>query len=251
MIKRDKEKKSVLRIRNLALSLNGKKIINDLDAEIWQGHVHAVVGPNGAGKSTLAGILMGLSGYRDYEGEIIFRGKSLKELGIYERAELGMTLAWQEPARYEGLKVKDFVGAASEKISGIKSAKALKEVGLDPDEYLTRNVDKTLSGGERKKIELASIYLMKPKLAILDEPDSGIDVESLGRIFDVVRKLKEKGTTVIMITHSLEVLKHSDHAFLMCDGRIVDKGAVSKISKYFENKCIPCSHKNMPDRGVK
>lgn len=251
MRKSDKAKKSVLRIRNLALSLNGKKIINDLNAEIWQGHVHAVVGPNGAGKSTLAGILMGLSGYRDYEGEIIFRGKSLKELGIYERAELGMTLAWQEPARYEGLKVKDFVGAASENISGIKSAKALKAVGLNPDEYHKRNVDKTLSGGERKKIELASIYLMKPKLAILDEPDSGIDVESLGRIFEVVRKLKEKGTTVIMITHSLEVLKHSDHAFLMCDGRIVDKGAVSKISKYFENKCIPCSHKNMPDRGDK
>ncbi len=247
MKKASASRKNILEIRNLALSLNGKRIINDLSADIWKGHVHAVVGPNGAGKSTLAGILMGLSGYRDFEGEIFFKNKSLKDLSIQERASLGMTLAWQEPARYEGLKVRDFVTCALGAPSGKSAAKALGIVGLDPEEYLARSVDKTLSGGERKKIELASIYTMKPKLAILDEPDSGIDVESLSRIFNVVRMLKEKGTTVIMITHSLEVLKHADHAFLLCDGRIVDKGSVSKISRYFKNKCIPCSHKNRPD----
>ncbi|MBN1620402.1 ABC transporter ATP-binding protein [candidate division WOR-3 bacterium] len=247
MKKESAPRKNILEIRNLTLSLNGKRIINGLSADIWRGHVHAVVGPNGAGKSTLAGILMGLSGYRDFEGEIFFKNKLLKNLDIHERASLGMTLAWQEPARYEGLKVRDFVTCSLVAPSRRSAVKALRIVGLDPEEYLLRSVDKTLSGGERKKIELASIYTMKPKLAILDEPDSGIDVESLRRIFDVVRMLKAKGTTVIMITHSPEVLKHADHAFLLCDGKIVDKGSVSKISRYFKNKCIPCSHKNKPD----
>ncbi|MBN1150572.1 ATP-binding cassette domain-containing protein [candidate division WOR-3 bacterium] len=244
-------KKSILEIEGLSLSLNGKSILKDLTAEIWRGYVHAIVGPNGAGKSTLASVIMGLSGYGNFEGEIFLNGKPLKGLGIYERAKLGLTLAWQEPARYEGLMVGNFVCASKGTGSDHKYAsKALKAVGLEPKEYLKRSTDKTLSGGERKKIELASIFLMKPKIAILDEPDSGIDVESLQRIFEIVLKLKKMGTTVIMITHSLEVLRHSDHAFLMCDGRIVDKGSTLKISRYFKKKCVPCRHKNKPDRGI-
>lgn len=236
----------ILEIKDLKLTLNGKPILNTLNIDFWEGHIHAVVGPNGAGKSTLAATIMGLSGYRTFEGDILFEGESIKALDIDSRARKGITLAWQEPARFEGLSIRDFIGAAARDKSADAMKMVLAEVGLEPEEYLDRAVDKTLSGGERKKIELASILAMRPKIAILDEPDSGIDIESIQRIFDAVKVLKEGGTTVILITHSLAVLNQAEHAFLICHGRIVDKGPVDKVRRYFEDKCIPCDHKNVP-----
>ena len=215
--------------------------------DIWEGHVHAVVGVNGAGKSTLANTIIGLSGYRDFEGDILFRGQSLKGKSIDERAAMGITLAWQEPARFEGLKVKDFVLAPLKEKKIEVAKKALETVGLKPELYLDRAVDKTLSGGERKKIELASILVMKPALAFLDEPDSGIDIESIERIFEVVKRLKEGGTTVVFITHSQAVLRQAEHAFLLCHGRLVDQGKMTKINKYFEHECMPCDFQD-PDK---
>ena len=117
---------------------------------------------------------------------------------------------------------------------------------MNPSDYLNRSVDKTLSGGERKRIELASILTMAPSLVMMDEPDSGIDVEALNKIFQAIARLKENGTTVLLITHSQTVLEQADHAFLMCCGRVVEKGAVDKIMNYFGEKCIPCDHKNQP-----
>ena len=234
----------ILELRNVSLKLNGKWILNELNATFQEGHVHAVVGPNGAGKSTLAYTIMGLEGYKNIEGDIMFDGESIKGLSITERARKGITLAWQEPARYEGLSVRKFLMAsAGEKVD---VGDILQKVGLSED-YAERAVDKTLSGGERKKIELASILAMKPKLVMLDEPDSGIDISSLEKIFEAIKMLKENGTTVILITHSLAVLKQAEHAFLMCNGVIVDKGSVEKIIPFFEGKCMPCRHKNMPD----
>jgi Fe-S cluster assembly ATP-binding protein len=122
-------------------------------------------------------------------------------------------------------------------------------VALDPDQYLSRAVDKTLSGGERKRVELASLLAMQPEAVLLDEPDSGIDIEALNKIFQAIELLKSNGSTVILITHSLAVLKRAEHAFLMCHGDIIDKGSVDRINGYFENKCIPCDHKNMPIAG--
>jgi Fe-S cluster assembly ATP-binding protein len=107
-------------------------------------------------------------------------------------------------------------------------------------------VDVTLSGGERKRIELASIVAMRPKVVLMDEPDSGVDIEAINSIFEVLRKLKERGTTVIMITHSAEVLKQADHAFLLCNGCLVEKGSVGKLENYFAGNCVPCDHKNEP-----
>ncbi|MFP4458393.1 MAG: ATP-binding cassette domain-containing protein [Candidatus Zixiibacteriota bacterium] len=237
----------ILEINNLSLELGGKKILDDLTIDFWEGHVHAVVGINGAGKSTLANTIMGLSGYRDFEGDILFNGKSLKKLDIDKRSRMGITMAWQEPARFEGLSVFSFIksGAKDKTKEGIK--KALEQVGLSPDKYLFRAVDKTLSGGERKKVELASILAMEPKLAILDEPDSGIDIESIHRIFDAVGILKEMGATVLLITHSEAVLKQAEHAFLLCNGKLMEKGNVDKIMVDFGQKCKPCDHKNQPD----
>jgi Fe-S cluster assembly ATP-binding protein len=240
----------ILEVKDVVLTFNGKPILNRLNIDFWEGHIHAVVGPNGAGKSTLAATIMGLGGYRDFEGDILFEGKSIRGLNIDDRARKGITLAWQEPARFEGLPIRQFIGSAAQDKSPDGLKMILAQVGLEPDEYLNRALDKTLSGGERKKIELASILAMKPKVAILDEPDSGIDIESIQRIFDAVRMLKEGGTTVILITHSLAVLNEAEHAFLICHGRVVDKGSIDKIRQYFEDKCIPCDHKNVPIQQI-
>jgi Fe-S cluster assembly ATP-binding protein len=236
----------ILEIKNLKLNLDGKQILNNVNLDVWTGHVHAIVGPNGAGKSTLASTIMGLEGYQGFTGTIKFKNKKINNMDIDERARLGITFGWQEPARFEGLLVKDFLLAGAKKQSETFLSNTLKQVGLEPKDYLNRAVDRTLSGGERKKIELASILTMDPDLIMLDEPDSGIDVATLEKMFEVIKDLKNKGTTVLLITHSLAVLKQADHAFLMCHGEIVEKAVASKIMPYFENKCIPCPHKNEP-----
>jgi Fe-S cluster assembly ATP-binding protein len=236
----------ILELRNITLALGGKPVLNNLSADFWEGHVHALIGPNGAGKSTLASTIMGLPGYTHHDGDIIFDGESLRGVPVDERACRGITLAWQEPARFEGLRMDRFVAAGAKVKSRVKVEEALARVGLDPDRYIGRKVDKTLSGGERKRVELASILAMEPRLVLMDEPDSGIDVEALSRIFDALADFKAMGTTVVMITHSMAVLEHAEHAFLLCNGHIMDKGSVDKISGYFANNCIPCGHENAP-----
>lgn len=241
---------AILEARDVVMNLGKSRILNGLSMEIWPGHVHAIVGPNGAGKSTLASTIMGLDGYENYSGDILFEGESIKKRSIDERARKGITLAWQEPARYEGLSVERFISAGAKDPSAGNSWRALEQVGLDPREYMGRSVDRTLSGGERKRIELASILTMEPKLVMMDEPDSGIDVEALEKILDTILLLKENGATVLMITHSSTVLKKADHAFLMCCGKLVQKGMADNIMEYFGDKCIPCDHQNQPELEV-
>ncbi len=241
----------IIELKDVSLSFEEHQILRNLTIDFWEGHIHAVVGPNGAGKSTLAHTIMGLPDYRAHTGDILFEGKSITGLSINERAKLGITLAWQEPARFHGIEVREFIQRAAEKNEGKKTPEEVMQmVGLDPDRYLTRDVDTTLSGGERKRIELASIVAMKPKVVLMDEPDSGVDIDAIQAIFQVLESLKDQGTTVIMITHSAEVLKHADHAFLLCNGALVDKGTVDQLSSYFERKCVPCKHKNIPDEEV-
>jgi Fe-S cluster assembly ATP-binding protein len=231
---------TILSLRNVTLRFGDKTILNDLSVDFWDGHIHAVIGPNGAGKSTMAGAIMGLAGYTDIEGDIRFLGESLAGMSIDERARRGISLAWQEPARFEGISVRAFIGAAARDDSEARAREVLDQVGLAPESYLDRRVDKTLSGGERKRIELATILAMQPKVVLMDEPDSGIDVEALQRIFAAFRFLKENGTTVIAITHSLAVLRQTEHAFLLCCGRLVSQGSVEKIASYFERQCFSC-----------
>ena len=235
---------NILEIENLQLHLDGKPILKGVTLGLWGGHVHAVVGPNGAGKSTLASVIMGLPGYRDVAGDIRFEGRSIASLTPDARARLGITLGWQEPARFEGLKVRDYLRVSAHNAGRAGGAELLARVGMDPETYLDRAVDKTLSGGERKKLELAAILAMRPKLALLDEPDSGIDVESLERIFEAIRDLKASGATVVLITHSLAVLRQAEHAFLMCAGQIVRKGAIADLAEYFERQCMGCEDRD-------
>jgi len=239
---------AILEIKNLSLTMDGKQLLQNVNLSFNEGKVHAVVGTNGAGKSTLSYTIMGLSEYRDFEGDIIFDGTSLKDLSIDERARLGITLGWQEPARYEGLKVSDFILASTQKKDKDVVNRVLEQVGLNPATYAPRAVDKTLSGGERKRIELASLLAMEPRFLILDEPDSGIDVAALVMIFSALEYLKEKGTTILLITHSMTVLEKAEHAFLLCHGTVQDEGSVKSISAYFGKKCLPCVHKNDPEK---
>ena len=237
----------LLEVAGLSLQFDSTQILDDLSIQFWEGYVHAVVGPNGAGKSTLASVIMGLPEYRQATGDILFEGRSIKDVPLDGRARLGITLAWQEPARFEGLTVSQFILASSrEKKSGDVDS-ALERVGLDPARYRSRAVDRTLSGGERKRIELASILAMKPRLVMLDEPDSGVDIEAIERIFAAIDQLKKEGTTVLLITHSPKVLERADHAFLICCGRLIDKGETARVMEYFSGKCLPCPHKNEPD----
>jgi Fe-S cluster assembly ATP-binding protein len=237
----------ILALDDVSLELGGKHILNGLSVDFWEGHVHALIGPNGAGKSTLANAIMGLPGYSPQSGRILLDGEPINDMPIDERARRGITLAWQEPARFEGLRMDRFIAAGAKDKSRDRVKGMLARVGLEPDRYITRKVDRTLSGGERKRVELASILAMEPRIVLMDEPDSGIDVEALQRIFDALADFREMGTTVILITHSMAVLEHAEHAFLLCNGRIIDKGTVTKISGYFADNCIPCDHENVPD----
>ncbi len=239
---------TLLNVHQVVLDLDDKRVLNDVSADFKPGKVYAIVGPNGAGKSTLANVIMGLPGYTDIQGDVLFKGESLKGLAVDERARKGMSLAWQEPARFEGLSVHKFVTAGAKSSNGRDlAASVLSQVGLEPAKYLKRAVDKTLSGGERKRIELASILAIEPVLVLMDEPDSGIDVEALEQIFQAIQRLKEKGTTVVLITHSRTVLRQAEHAYLLCDGRVIEEGPVPRIGQYFENRCVQCDHENQPD----
>lgn len=232
----------MLRLTDIALVRNGKRILHDLDLEVAEGEVHAVLGLNGAGKSTLAAVVMGLGGYAPSSGRIQFRGEEITRLPLHERARRGITLAWQEPARFEGLTVAEYlrVGQRQDRPVPLTPRECLVQVGLPPEKYLTRAVDVSLSGGERKRVELASVLAMNPALAILDEPDSGIDILSVSNIVDVIRTLAKNGSAVLLITHHEEVAATADRASSLCDGTILRTGEPSAIAGFFRNHCQEC-----------
>ena len=236
--------KQLLEITDLNLVLDNKQILDDLSLEVDEGYVSALIGPNGCGKSSLAYTLMGLEGYEPSSGKVRFKDDDITYCATKDRAQKGMTLAWQEPARFEGVTVRKFLSLGLEsqgqEVTEEKLEWALNEVAINPRNYLDRNVDETLSGGERKRIELASILLMEPDLVILDEPDSGVDVVALNNISQVISDFKDAGTGVILITHSDEMLDLADEANLICEGAILRSGEPQQIADYFRKDCLPC-----------
>lgn len=211
-------------------------MLDGLGLSLPAGRVHALVGTNGTGKSTLACLVMGCEGYRPASGEIVFDGRVINGLGIHERARLGITMAWQEPVRFEGIGVGDYLA-----LGRGEPASCLEMVGLEPGLYLERMVDASLSGGERKRIELASVLSLEPRLAILDEPDSGIDMLSLDDIISVIGAFKGMGTAVLLITHRQEVVLVADRASQVCGGRIVCEGNPERVAEYYRSrKCLVC-----------
>jgi Fe-S cluster assembly ATP-binding protein len=236
----------ILKLERISLNLEGRQILKDLSLSVEEGTIHSILGSNAAGKSSLAYVLMGCGGYIPQSGKIYFMGEDISHLPLYKRAKMGLTLAWQEPARFEGLTVKDYISAGMKDKNDKLVEEALQYVLLEPKDYLNRGVDKTLSGGERKRIELASVFAMGPKLAILDEPDSGIDILALDNIVNIIKELKRQGTTVILITHREEVSEIADKTSLMCSGFVVKEGSPEEVGKYFKEKCVPCPTKIFP-----
>ncbi len=228
----------LLDIHGLTFEADRNPILERLDFAVQRGEIHALLGANGSGKTTLAYVLMGCEGYAPNAGQVFFDGIELLPLALHERARLGLTLAWQEPARFEGITVREYLSLGETKRD---AALPLRQVGLDPDRYLTRRMDKALSGGERHRIELASVLSMKPKLAILDEPAAGIDMLSITHIIDIIRALKENGGSVLLITHQEEVALIADRASQLCAGRMIFSGSPRETVNHFRGRsCVRC-----------
>lgn len=236
----------ILKVEKISLNLDGRQILKDLSLTIKAGTIHCILGPNASGKLSLAYALMGCCDYFVQSGKIYFMGEDVTHHPVCQRAKMGLTLAWQEPARFEGLTVKDYLSIGIKEKNDILIKEALDFVLLKPEECLNREVDKTLSGGERKRIELASVFAMRPQLAVLDEPDSGIDILALDHIIHLIKELKRKGTTVLLITHREEVSSISDKTSLLCTGMIVKEGDTEEVGTYFKDKCIPCPTRIYP-----
>lgn len=239
---------SLLDIHGMTVKKHGQAIINQLDLALESGEVHALLGSNGTGKSTLAYAIMGCHGYQIEEGEIIFAGKSLRPLGIAERARLGISMAWQEPVRFEGLSVARYLSLGTPVRGG---EEALTMVGLDPGHYMARQVDDSLSGGERKRIELASLLTLPLQLAILDEPDSGIDMLSTLGIIGVINVFRNDGTCVLLITHREEIARIADRASQICGGKILRTGTPREVAdRYLGRRCRICDGSECHDEHI-
>ena len=239
----------MLKMSNISFVAGGRTILRDLSIHVREGEIHSILGANGTGKSTLAAVIMGLGGYQPCTGTIHFNGEDITALPVSGRAKRGITLAWQEPARFEGLTVGEYlrIGQRGGGNGHLSARECLLKVGLPPELFLTRAVDKTLSGGERKRVELASVLAMKPKLVILDEPDSGIDALSIDCIVEAIRTLSRSGAAILLITHHEEVAEIADRASTLCGGTIVKTGDPSAIARYFRNHCQECLHVNEPE----
>lgn len=228
----------ILKIKNLRVGVEGKEIIKGLNLTLNMGEVHAIMGPNGTGKSTLANVLAGKPGYEVLEGEIYFLGKNLLELEPEERAREGIFLAFQYPVEIPGVTNANFMKTAVNEIRKYRQLETLdafdflqlmKEraqlVGLDSS-YLQRNVNEGFSGGEKKRNEIFQLAMLEPKLAILDETDSGLDIDALKIVASGVNSLRSPERSFLVITHYQRLLNYltPDFVHVMFDGKIVLSG---------------------------
>lgn len=228
----------MLSIKNLHASIEGKEILKGINLEVKPGEIHAIMGPNGAGKSTLSSILAGNEDYEITAGEIIFEGKDLTELATEERAAEGLFLAFQYPVEIPGVSNMNFLRTAINEIRAYKGEEAIaakdflklvkeksKLVELD-DSLLKRYVNEGFSGGEKKRNEIFQMAMLAPKLAILDETDSGLDIDALRIVSNGVNKLRTKDNATVVITHYQRLLDYiiPDFVHVLYDGKIVKSG---------------------------
>jgi len=228
----------MISIKNLYASVNGKKILNGINLEIKAGEIHAIMGPNGSGKSTLSSVLAGHPDYEVTEGEIIFNGKNLLELEAENRAREGLFLAFQYPVEIPGVSNINFLKTAINEIreyNGLEQMAAKdflamvkeKQKLVELDGKLTnRSVNEGFSGGEKKRNEIFQLAMLEPKLAILDETDSGLDIDALKIVANGVNMLKNKNNAFIVITHYQRLLDYiiPDFVHVLYNGKIVKSG---------------------------
>jgi Fe-S cluster assembly ATP-binding protein len=236
-----------LSIKNLSVSIENKKILNDFSLEINKGEVHAIMGPNGCGKSTLSNVIAGNEEYKILGGEIIFKDQNLLELNIEERSQLGIFLAFQYPIEIPGVNITPFLKASlnaklkkegKEEIDALSFAKELKQVANElgiKSEMLSRSVNEGFSGGEKKRYEILQMSILKPSLAILDETDSGLDVDAFQTVTEGINRIKNDNNSFLIITHYQKLLDHivPDYVHVMKDGKIIKSGDQS-IAKLIE-----------------
>ncbi|MBU5434909.1 Fe-S cluster assembly ATPase SufC [Pseudoflavonifractor sp. MSJ-37] len=237
---------SLLKTEQLNVSVEGKHILYDVDMTIREGETHVLMGPNGAGKSTLGYTLMGGPRYHVDSGRILLEGRDITESPADQRARDGLFLSFQEPLEVPGLSLQDFLRSALEQRTGkrlrftdfYKKLKAAMEVlHLDPS-YSVRDLNVGFSGGEKKKIEILQLLLFQPKLAILDETDSGLDVDAVRLVSDGVRAYqKDHKGALLIITHSTRILEslHVDQTHVMVEGHMVADGDGSMVDEINEN----------------
>jgi Fe-S cluster assembly ATP-binding protein len=250
----------MIRIKNLHASVKGKEILKGIDLEVKAGEVHAIMGPNGSGKSTLSSVLAGKEEYEVTEGEVLFNGKDLLEMEAEERAREGLFLAFQYPVEIPGVSNINFLKTALNEIRAHKGLEPVaakdflalikekqKLVELD-GKLANRSVNEGFSGGEKKRNEIFQMAVLEPKLAILDETDSGLDIDALKTVANGVNTLKSKDNAFIVITHYQRLLDYivPDHVHILYNGRIVRSGGkelaleleakgYDHIKKQFEN----------------
>ena len=227
----------MLKIKNLKATINEKSILKGLDLNIKPGEVHAIMGPNGSGKSTLANVLSGKNGY-EIEGEISFNGMDLNDLKIEERAQKGIFLAFQYPLEIPGVNTNNFLRTSLNSVRKARGEKELdtltflklikekaKELNID-EKFLSRQLNVGFSGGEKKKNEILQMKLLEPKLSILDETDSGLDIDALRIVADGVNSYKTKENAFLIITHYQRLLDYikPDYIHVLSDGKIIKTG---------------------------
>ncbi|MCB0508205.1 MAG: Fe-S cluster assembly ATPase SufC [Bacteroidetes bacterium] len=228
----------MLEIKNLNVSIDNKQILKDFSLKINAGEVHAIMGPNGTGKSTLGNVLAGKDGYEITSGEVLFNGENILELEAHERAQRGLFLAFQYPIEIPGVSNANFLKAAvneqrkakgEEPMPASDFLKMMREkmdlVEMKKD-FISRAVNQGFSGGEKKRNEIFQMAMLQPKLAILDETDSGLDIDALRIVANGVNKLRSKDNAFIVITHYQRLLDYiiPDFVHVMFDGKIVKSG---------------------------
>jgi len=243
----------LLEIKNLTVSLEDKLILDNFSLKVNEGEIHAIMGPNGSGKSTLSNILCGKQGYNITSGEITFKNKNLFELNIEERSQMGLFLAFQYPIELPGVSITPFLKTAinsklksqgKKEIDSLELAKKIREaasyLGIS-NEMLKRSVNDGFSGGEKKKYEILQMTLLDPDLSILDETDSGLDIDALKAVSRGVNRIKKKNNSLIVITHYQRVLDYiiPDYVHILVEGKIIKSGnkelALELEKKGYEN----------------
>lgn len=226
----------MLELKNISLSVedeftgNGQKeILRDVSLTIETGKLVVVTGPNGGGKSTMAKMIAGI--LKPNQGQILLDGEDVTDLDITQRATRGISFAFQQPVRFKGITVRDLINLASgREISDCEACGYLKEVGLCARDYIDREVNASLSGGEIKRIEIATVMARKTKLTIFDEPEAGIDLWSFNNLIDVFKNLrKEINGSMLIISHQERILDIADEIIVIADGKVMARGKKEEV----------------------
>jgi len=219
----------MLELKNISFTRDNKKILDNINLKLEDDKFYVITGPNGSGKSTLAKIIMGIN--KQDEGQVLFNGKDVSNMPIYERAKIGIGFAFQQPVKFKGITVYDLIKLSAEKdITKKEACDILSKVGLCAKEYVDREINSSLSGGELKRIEIATVAVRNAKLTIFDEPEAGIDLWSFNNLIKIFENMREitKGTTLI-ISHQERILNIADQIILLNSGKVEKTGTAEEI----------------------